>query len=332
MSAVLTLVGAYGSPYTRKIRAVLRYRRISFRWIVRGSTDDVGIPAVPVNLIPVLVFPGGEAMIDSTFQIRRLEAASPERSVAPPDPGVRFLDALIEDYGDEWVTKPMFHYRWAYAPDAARASRVLPLDARPQLDAPSHAAMAEAFARRQIDRLAVVGSNPTTAPVIEASYRRLLGVLDERFAVAPFLFGPRPATADFALFGQLSQLTQFDPTPAALAADVAPRTIAWVNRMDDLASLEIPDWPARDAAPLRPLLAEIGRTYVPFLLANASALAAGAAEVTCRIDGATWTQRPFPYQAKCLRWLREAYAALGAGDRRWVDDAVAGTGCERLVG
>ena len=329
--APLTLVGAYGSPYSRKMRAVLRFRRLPFRWIVRGSEDDVGIPPVPVSLIPVLVLPGNEAMIDSTFQIRRLEALHRERSIIPPEPALAFLDALVEDYADEWLTKPMFHYRWSYAPDIARASRVLPLDA----SAAAHASTAEAFARRQIGRLAVVGSNPTTAPVIEASYRRVLGLLDARLAATPFLFGRRPASADFGLFGQLSQLTQFDPTPAAIAADLAPRTIAWVNRMEDLASLDVDEsgWADRDAVAtgLRPLLAEIGRTYAPFLVANAAALAAGAAEVACEIDGARWVQKPFPYQGKCLRWLREAHAALTPRDRQWVDDALAGSGCERLL-
>ncbi len=54
----LKLVGGFGSPYSRKMRAVLRFRRIPFTWILRGSPDDVGIPEVPVALIPVLVFPG----------------------------------------------------------------------------------------------------------------------------------------------------------------------------------------------------------------------------------------------------------------------------------
>ncbi len=85
------LVGAYGSPYTRKMRALLRYRHIEFRWILRGSPDDVDIPSVPVSLIPVLVFPGSgadpdEAMIDSTPQLRRLEAEYAGRSAIPSDP------------------------------------------------------------------------------------------------------------------------------------------------------------------------------------------------------------------------------------------------------
>jgi hypothetical protein len=41
-------------------------------------------------------------------------------------------------------------------------------------------------------------------------------------------------------------------------------------------------------------------------------------------------QEPFVYQAKCLRWLREAYAGLDDEDRSRVDQLLAGTGCEAL--
>ena len=55
--------------------------------------------------------------------------------------------------------------------------------------------------------------------------------------------------------------------------------------------------------------------YAPFLLANAAALASGAERVECEIDGRPWVQQPFPYQGKCLAWLREAHAALAPADR-----------------
>jgi glutathione S-transferase len=335
--AELKLVGAYASPYTRKMRAVLRYRRIPFRWIVRGSRDDVGIPSVPVALIPVLVLPGPEgdtAMIDSTFQIRRLESRDAARSVIPTDPALAFLDALVEDYADEWLTKAMYHYRWAYAADAAKASRVLPCDQQLDLPADALARGAEAFADRQIGRLSVVGSNETTGPVIEASYRRLLALLDAHLRTSPFLFGRRPGAGDFGLFGQHSQLVGFDPTSAAVAAELAPRVIAWVNRLDDLGWLEVTDdgWSTREAsrAALAPFFAEIGRVYAPFLLANADALASGKKQVECRIDGKPWVQPPFPYQLKCLRSLREQHAALAAADRACVDATLADTGCAAL--
>jgi hypothetical protein len=179
-----------------------------------------------------------------------------------------------------------------------------------------------------------VGSNATTAPVIEESYERLLRLLDAQLTGRRFVFGGRPASADFALYGQLTQLAGFDPTPRAIALRVAPRVVAWVDLVEDLSGMEPGDgaWlEASDAGVLRPLLAEVGRVYVPFLLANAAALAAGASEVRCGVGGRPWVQAPFPYQAKCLAALRATYAALPSGPRAAVDALLAGTGCEPLV-
>ncbi|MFT7650050.1 MAG: glutathione S-transferase, partial [Candidatus Poriferisodalaceae bacterium] len=83
----LTLIGAFGSPYSIKMRAVLRYRHIPFRWIARGSAQDVDIPEVPVAIIPVIAFHDGDgysgAMVDSSPQIAKLESTHHGRSVVP---------------------------------------------------------------------------------------------------------------------------------------------------------------------------------------------------------------------------------------------------------
>jgi glutathione S-transferase len=339
MPAPLKIVGAPGSPYSRKLRSVLRFRRIPHRWVVRNSPDDRGIPDVPVALMPVLVFPadGGRperAAIDTTPLIRELETLYSERSVIPPDPAMAFVDALLEDYADEWLTKAMFHYRWVYEPDIAKAGAILPRWGRVDVPDENVAAFSKLITERQISRLWVVGSNETTGPVIEASYRRLLELLDAHLSQQPFVMGRRPASCDFGLFGQLTQLALFDPTPAALTVDTAPRIYAWVEIVEDLSGREVTeqDWTPRDAVPdtLRALLAEAGRVYAPFLVANAEALASRAERVECTIDGRKWVQQPFPYQGKCLRWLREGRAALSADDRAFVDSLLAGTGCEIL--
>jgi glutathione S-transferase len=331
----LAIVGAPGSPYSRKLRAVLRYRRIPHVWVQRGSREGRALPRPRVELLPQLVLPGAkEALTDSSPLIRRLEGLYPGRSVIPDDPALAFLDALLEDYADEWLTKAMFHYRWAFEADVAQAAAILPRWFR--IDQPEAEAVAAGrqFAERQIGRLGVVGSSPATAATIESSYRRLLSLLDARLAEAPFVFGARPAAADFGLYGQLTQLAGFDPTPRHVALEVAPRVVAWVDVVEDLSGHEPSDadWVRREALPgsLRTLYAEVGRVYAPFLLANADALARGAGEVECTIDGRPFVQKPFPYQGKCLAWLREAYAALAAGDRAAVDAFLAGTGCETL--
>jgi len=334
----LRVVGIHGSPYSRKLLAALRYRRIPYSWIVKDSPEDAGLPSARVSLLPQLITEDASghasAVTDSTPILRDLDRRISERRVRPPDAVVALLDAILEDWGDEWLTKPMFHYRWAFADDIARASDILPRWSRPDRPDEQVKMGGAMFAQRQIGRLGVVGSNAVTAPVIEESYKRSLGLLSDHLASHRFLMGSRPGASDFAVYGQLTQLTGFDPTPTAIAYAVAPRVVAWVNFVEELSGLEPADsdWIRRDAVPatLRALLAEVGRVYVPFLLANAWAVATGADAVNCTIDGKAWTQKPFPYQAKCLGWLRQEYAELSDADRRDADALLAGSGCEAL--
>jgi glutathione S-transferase len=333
----ITIVGVPGSPYSRKLRAVLRYRRIPYAWVLAFSPEWRALPKPRVELLPHLILraPDGtpEARTDSTPLIRELETLVPGRAVVPSDPVVAFLDALLEDYADEWLTKAMFHYRWAYAADVAHAAAMLPRWSRTTASEEEAAAFGKSFSERQIGRLAVVGSNEATTPLIEESYRRLLALLDARLAESPFVMGTRPGAADFALYGQLTQLAGFDPTPRAIALATAPRVVAWVDVMEDLSGLEPGEWFRADDVPatVRALLVEVGRVYVPFLLANAAAIERGAERVECEIDGRRWVQKPFPYQRKCLGWLREGREKLGREERRRVDAVLAGTGCEKLM-
>ena len=334
----IRIVGAPGSPYSRKLRAVLRYRRIPYRWLQQGSPECEGLPRPRVALLPQLILPGPdgalESRVDSTPLIRELEGLFPGRPVVPPDGVLAFLDALFEDYADEWLTKAMFHYRWAFPPDIARAAAILPRWFRPGQSESDAVAAGKLFAERQVGRLGVVGSNATTAPIIEDSYRRLLQLLDAQLGASRFLLGGRPGASDFALFGQLTQLVGFDPTPQAIALEMAPRVVAWVDLVEDLSGLEPSDddWTPREvlADRYRPLLSELGRVYVPFLLGNAAALERGDEQIECEVDGQRWVQRPFPYQGKCLAWLREAHGSLSADDRHDVDALLVGTGCEAL--
>ncbi len=338
----LQLIGGTGSPYTRKMVALLRYRRIPYRitWAdPAGTLDALGIDRPQPTFHPTFLFPAQDGTLqptcDSSPIIRRLEELYPERSVLPSDPALAFIDYLIEDFGDEWCTKYMFHYRWAEAADADNAGTLLAFGMDVTLPVDVHRRFKQVFTERQVGRLYVVGSNSITAPVIDASFRRFLAAMEAHLSRQPFLLGRRPGAGDFALYGQLTQLVGFDPTPRAIAHAVSPRTVAWVDRMEDQCGLEPRDndWlPLEEsAATLRGLLTEVGRVYAPALLANARAVEAGAKTWETQIDGATWTQQSFPYQAKCLRWIREQYQALSSHDRARVDAALAGTGCGQLL-
>ena len=338
----IRLIGGTGSPYTRKMVALLRYRRIPYG-ITWGDPatilDAMGIEKPRPTFLPTFLFEGGagelQAVCDSTPIIRRLESMYRDRSVLPTDPALAFIDYLIEDFGDEWCTKYMFHYRWYPAVDADNAGTLLPLGMDVCLPREAHRQFKKTFTERQIGRLYVVGSNDTTAPIIDASYRRFLEAMENHLARQPFVLGRRPGAGDFALYGQLTQLVGFDPTPRAIAHEVSPRAVAWVDRMEDQSGIDPvdEDWGRLEEQPetLRGILAEIGRVYVPALLANAKALQAGQKTWETDIDGARWTQQTFPYQAKCLKWINEQYRGLGEADRARVDALLAGSGCEGLI-
>jgi glutathione S-transferase len=334
----LRFSGVPGSPYTRKMLALLRYRCIAYRWI-QASRGVPGLPRPAVHLLPTFYLPQADgslsAVTDSTPLIRRFEADYSGRHAVPHHPALAFIDALIEDYADEWLTKAMFHYRWHFADDIRQAGLVLPCWALGPLPDDSLAAHAQAIRDRQMPRLRYVGSNEQTWGLIEASYGRFLALFEAHLQHHRFTLGERPGSADFGLFGQLTQLAQFDPTPTAIAARQAPRVLAWVGTVEDLSGLEPTDadWFDPNALPatLTALLGEIGRVYAPLLLANAAALQAGAAQFSTTIDGQAWTQQSFAYQGKCLAWLRRDYQALSGTDRATVDQALAGTGCETLL-
>lgn len=327
MTDPIALSGAPGSPYTRKMLAVLRYRRIPYRFLPPSGPALAGLPQPKVPLLPTFYLADDagqlQAVTDSTPLIRRLERDRPGRSLIPSDPGLAFLDELIEDYADEWLTKAMFHYRWSYEADIAKAAAMLPCWRGFCIPDEELAERGRAVSERQIGRLRYVGSNAVTGPVIEASYRRFLEAFEAHLRHQPYILGRRPGACDFAVFGQLTQLAEFDPTPMALTLKIAPRVTAWVGIMEDQSGLEPTDddWISLDAPPptLAALLTEIGRVYPPVMLANAKAVMSGAAEVQATVDGQVWSQQPFPYQAKCLQWLRQSHEALDGAAKAKVD-------------
>ena len=335
---VLLLKGAPGSPYTRKMLAYLRFRHLPYRFLIGNQAESLGMPRPKVSLLPTFYLPKEdgelEAVVDSTPLIRRFESQFKGRSALPPRPVLSFLNYLIEDYADEWLTKPLFHYRWTYRADIDKAGTILPHWSNLKSSEAELKPLQKFVAERQISRLYVVGSNEITAPVIEDSYKRFLGIFDRLIQRHEFLFGNRPSSADFGIYGQLTQLSGFDPTPMKICLETAPRIYAWTSMCDDLSGNQSQDtdWISVESAQvsLRELLVEIGRVYVPAMLANAAAVRSGSEQVKTTIDGKEWQQPAFPYQAKCLQWVIEEYQRLSREDQETATRILEETGCERL--
>lgn len=322
-----TLYGALGSPYSLKLRAALRYRRIPHVWVHGVDATGPALQQVRAPVIPVLRYPDGSYQNDSTPVLYDLETRHPDRSIVPPDPGMAFLAHLIEDFADEWLTKAMFGYRWLAEVDQVQMSRWLAFDALKGGGRAISQSNAALFRARQVSRMAIVGCTAENFPLIEASTRAVLRALEAHVVNNHCLFGSRPSLAEFGLYGQLSQLGT-DPTPDAMMRADYPYAYRWLLHIDDMSGIA-GEWVSPDTLPaiIPALLKVIGQVYLPFLRANAAALAAGQEEVKLTAMGHDYLQGAFKYQGKCLADLRRRYAALDSDARGWIDPLLGDSQC-----
>jgi glutathione S-transferase len=330
MDGVYRIYGGLGSPYSMKMRAVLRYRRIPHVWISGAPPEVMAelFAKVRAPVIPVIVFPDGTVMNDSTPLIHELERRHPgERSILPQDEAQRFLASLLEDMADEWGTKAMFHYRWFRERDQAQMSRWLAYDRLRGRGREAIERAAAMFRERQVGRMALVGCTPQNAPLIEATAERTFDLMDQMATEDGYLFGTRPSLADFAWYGQLSQLGS-DPTPHDVMLERAPYLMRWLVNIDDASGVE-GEWAASATGPtsaVTGLLKLAGEIYLPFLQANARAAAAGEETFTVSLWGQPYSQGVFKYQVRCLAELRAAYAGLSSEARRAVEPLLEAAG------
>ncbi|MEM9500812.1 MAG: glutathione S-transferase N-terminal domain-containing protein [Pseudomonadota bacterium] len=305
-----TLYGALASPYSMKMRALLRYRRIPHIW-AHGSDLQAATSKVKAPVIPVLEYPNGTFANDSTPLIYDLEKRHKHRSVIPDDPGHAFLAHMIEDFADEWLTKAMFGYRWLAEIDQMQMSRWLAFDHLKGGGSEQVETYAAGFRERQVGRMSLVGCTQNNFALIEASTQRLLDTMERYSVERHYLFGTRPSLAEFGIFGQLSQLG-VDPTPQAMMRADYPYTYRWLLHIDDASGIE-GEWTATGdqlSQVIEAFLGEIGGIYGPFLLANEAAANAGESTFRFEADGLPYEQGTFRYQLKCLADLRERYAVL----------------------
>jgi glutathione S-transferase len=309
MAAPFRLYGAELSPYSVKVRSYLRYKGVEFDWVPRTNARQEEFQRyAKLPLIPVLVDGDDNALQDSTPIIEKLEAQFAEPSIVPEDASLSFLSALIEDYADEWLNKAMFHYRWSYPQDQESAAKRISDMIFEGAEKPE--GIEEQVRTRMISRLYHVGSSPETAPLIEGSFARLLGLLDTLLGKRPYLFGGRPSLADFGLAGQLAQLNS-DPTPGTLLRAQAPNVVKWLERMEkpkaEGAFASFADVRGDVEELLR---AEIAGAYLLWMDANARAVANDASGVSVDIAGTTFVQKPQRYAAKALGELKRKRALV----------------------
>ena len=326
MADLYRIFGAEISPYSVKVRSYFRYKGIPHEWILRGGANQEEFSKYArLPLIPLVITPEDEGIQDSTPIIEAMEEKFPEPSIHPPDPTANFVSALLEEFGDEWGNKWMFHYRWARETDQKSAGLRIAQNMMPGLSGEQYEGMAKGIIERMVNRVWFVGSSEQTAPQIEATFQEAVAQLETHLTSRPYLFGARPAFGDFGLWGQIYNAWT-DPTAGEILNTKARNVVAWIERMlNPKNEGEFEAWSTLEAT-LTPLLEDhIGRLFLPWSDANAKAIAAGHEEFSTELRGKIWTQKPQKYHARSLAKIREKYASHA--DKGSLDAVLEKTGC-----
>jgi len=324
MSDEYRIFGAEMSPYSVKVRAYFRYKDIPHQWLSRRAHEEEFQKYARLPIVPLVVTPDGTGIQDSTPIMEKLDAVFPEPSIHPDDPTLAFLSALLEEYGDEWGNKLMFHHRWFSTADQLATAHVLARGGMPDAPWEEVDKAAQTIRERMVSRVHFTGSSPENAPLISSYLDRLLEILKPHLADRKYLFGGRPAFADFGLGLEVYEMA-LDPTAGAIIRARAPEVLAWAFRMTEPRNDgPFESWDCLQPT-LEPLLRDAGEFFLPWSTANAAALMAGEESFSVTLGGKAYVQGPQKYHARSLNALRGRYAAVG--EKSALDPILEATGC-----
>ncbi|MDZ4376366.1 MAG: glutathione S-transferase family protein [Phenylobacterium sp.] len=281
--SALCLYGAPASLYTAKVRAFLRVRGVRYfeRFPSHPRYRDVIKPAVESHRIPVVEFPDGLIVQDSTAILDELERRYPDPLAAGMGPRQRLAIHLMEVVGDRGLAKPAMHYRWSFLEEnedflVGEFGRSLKFPA-PSEDIDR---LGRRVASKMSGYLPMLGVEPRTIPTVERVYGETLALLNAHFAEHPYILGGAPSRADYALMGPLYGHLGRDPKPLHLMQRTAPLVFRWIERING-AEVETPEFhdrprtlPEGDETPatLIAFLRHVFRGYAEELVLSAQKL------------------------------------------------------------
>ncbi|MGB0920066.1 MAG: glutathione S-transferase [Alphaproteobacteria bacterium] len=306
------------SLFTGKLEAIFRAKGIDYNRHTITARNWAGLATkVGVHHMPYAELPNGDFLSDTTLILRWLEDNHDGPALTPAQGHVQFISRLIEDWADEYLWRPAMYYRWR-VPESRhmQAWRIIQ-----EIKPPFPMWLAKRFViARQYGRYVVQDGvrDKQTRAATEKLYHDLLGTLDAIFEKRPYLMGERPTDADFGLFAPFFRHFFGDPVPSAIMQDNAPHVLHWCTRMWAAKPSDFENRPLPEEVPddLAPILNHIAQVYLPYLQANAKAVAAGEKYTRYEGDGAQWKEFAKPFRLWCLSDMQNQFAALDDAEQQ----------------
>ena len=255
------------SYFSGKVRAYLRYKRFYDDLGAAGYQDILATPelqdgllepATGTRAVPQVLAPDGTWLQDSSEIIDAIKADHSKMPVVPgrERPRQRLASYLIELLADEWMIVYAFWERWHYSLPGNEPNQ-LDFNAqqwgaflRPRDPGPARRLAGEELFRSRmslhapedakvgpLSGLVDLGINANTQQSWEASYHRIMKVLDTHFGIHDFVLGGRPSLGDFALMGPLYAHLFRDAVPGYEMRLRYPLVAEWVERANGVNAL-----------------------------------------------------------------------------------------------
>ena len=298
--------GMSQSFFTRKLEGALAYKGIPYRLRrFAGGCPEARAAGWPGGM-PVVETPAGEWAWDTTELLHHLELRFPEPALLPADPRLRFLDAALEDFADEWLYRPAVGSRWLFEENARVGGFELARDAAHEIPASGEQAFAlvRAHVTATCEPFGVTPGN--VSQWIDEVLRPWQRAVGAHLAARPYLFGARPALADFGLFGGCAAHFANDPLCRRWLDADAPALVKHTQRLLEPDAQRFGAFADDVPGTLLELLAQLGRHYLPWV---SRAARDGAAPLVFA-DGSAREIAATPFLVHARRVLLGRYAAL----------------------
>jgi glutathione S-transferase len=304
MSRPYLLYTMQNSPYSDKIRALLRYKKLEVTEHLENAETRFSVLQARTGktMVPVVITPDDHAMNDSTAIAAYIEQQHPEPATRWRDPETDTLAMLLEDYADEWLVRIMLTSRWYHAADAAQNAAIIACGMTHGVPGLDFQRAAREFPPSIISTLPKMGATRENAEQWYAMLPTILSALDDALARSLFLTGAAPHQVDFAFYGQLNQIRR-DPAGNVWINDAPEAVREWLDRLEATFTgrLEPASSALDDLASLQSLVEAMAGTYLRMQVANALAVESKASEVTASLEGGLeFRTSPAKYNAKLL--------------------------------
>jgi glutathione S-transferase len=259
MSKPWTFYAAPMSYFSAKVRPALQYKKIEFAeiWPTREVQKQIQ-QKTGVRFIPVLETDDGEVLQDSPRILERLDELRPNPPIFPEDPAVRIVAEVLQDFFDDVLVAQALHWRWSFP------------EQRQWVESDWESvfgSMATKLAAQMAGALPLVGVTERTRPAAEKWFEHFLDLLSAHFASSRFLLGDVITVADYALFAGFFPHFARDPVPARLVRERAPLVMAWLHEVSAAGPPAPWAGPPEVRETLVPILREVGRVFVPQVMA-----------------------------------------------------------------